>query len=259
MGIDTTLRPFLQHFLLLHIWSGITIFASVMIYLYRIYQFLIMLPIMLVATVITALIAIVGSMLGAGKWCGYWPEVIWARLWCMLAFVKVTVTGHENISSSTSYVFVANHQGAYDTFRWMMKQELRKIPLVGYACERSGQIYVDRTSAAAVRHTMQRAERLLRGGMSIVVFPEGARTWNGEMRNFKRGAFMLATEFNLPVVPLTIDGSFNVMPRTAKLPHWGHIHITIHKPITPPQEGYDLPTLMEQSRKAIASALSATK
>lgn len=240
-------------------------FCIVMLYLYRIYQCVIMLPVMLVATVITALIAIVGSMLGAGKWCGYWPEVVWARMWCLLAFVRVRVRGRENISSSTSYVFVANHQSAYDifsvygylghSFRWMMKQELRKIPLVGLACEKSGQIYVDRSSPSAIRHTMERAEKLLSGGMSIVVFPEGARTWDGKMRRFKRGAFALATEFGLPVVPLTIDGAFAVMPRTATLPHWGTITLTIHKPIFPPAQGYDLPGLMEQSRDVIASAL----
>ncbi|CCX47597.1 1-acylglycerol-3-phosphate O-acyltransferase [Bacteroides sp. CAG:927] len=236
-----------------------------MLYLYRIYQCVIMLPLLLVATVITALIAIIGSMIGAGRWCGYWPEVVWARLWCVLAFVRVRVRGKHNISPSTSYVFVANHQSAYDifsiygylghSFRWMMKQELRKIPLVGLACEKSGQIYVDRSSPAAIRHTMERAEKLLRGGMSIVVFPEGARTWTGEMRSFKRGAFALATEFNLPVVPLTIDGAFSVMPRIARLPHWGTITLTIHEPILPPAGGYDLQLLMQQSRDVIASAL----
>lgn len=233
--------------------------------LYRIYQCLVMLPVLLVATVITALIAIIGSICGLGRWCGYWPEVVWARMWCILAFVRVEVHGRENISPSTSYMFVANHQSAYDifsiygylghTFRWMMKQELRKIPLVGLACQKSGQIFVDRSSPAAIRHTMERAEKQLRGGMSLVVFPEGARTWTGKMRQFKRGAFLLATEFSLPVVPLTIDGAFRVMPRTARLPRWGVIRLTIHKPILPPHEGYDLPALMEESREVIASAL----
>ncbi|MDE7026212.1 MAG: 1-acyl-sn-glycerol-3-phosphate acyltransferase [Paramuribaculum sp.] len=236
-----------------------------MIYLYRIYQCVVMLPVLLVATVVTALIAIAGSMLGAGRWCGYWPEVVWARLWCAMAFVRVKVRGKENISPSTSYVFVANHQSAYDifsvygylghSFRWMMKQELRRIPLVGLACEKSGQIFVDRSSPAAIRHTMERAEKQLSGGMSLVVFPEGARTWDGKMRQFKRGAFLLATEFNLPVVPVTIDGAFDVMPRTARMPRWGTITLTIHKPILPPEGGYDLPRLMEESREKIASVL----
>ncbi len=233
--------------------------------LYRIYQILIMMPMMLIVTVITALITIFFSAIGFGKKMGYYPEVAWARAMCWLALVRVTVTGRENIDRSTSYVFVANHQGAYDiftvygylghNFRWMMKQSLRKIPLVGFACYKSGQIFVDNSSPKAVKKTLQEAEMRLSGGMSLVVFPEGARTWNGKMRRFKKGAYRLAMEFNLPVVPLTIDGAFNVLPRFKKLPHWGHIHLTIHRPILPGEEGHDLPKLMNDSFKVINDAL----
>ncbi|WP_317130219.1 lysophospholipid acyltransferase family protein [Duncaniella dubosii] len=135
--------------------------------------------------------------LGFGGWWGYYPEILWSRLFCWLAFVRVTVSGRENIDSKVSYMFVANHQGAYDiftvygylghNFRWMMKQSLQKIPFVGWACRWAKQIFVDNSSPAATRRTMERAERLLSGGMSLVVFPEGARTWTGEMRPFKRG------------------------------------------------------------------------
>ncbi len=236
-----------------------------MLIIYRIYQIFIMCPIIVVVTIITALLTVGGSALGFGRWWGYYPETLWARIFCWLAFVKVTVTGRENIDRDTSYVFVANHQGAYDifslfgylghNFRWMMKQSLRKIPFVGWACSRAGQIFVDNSSVAATRHTMEAAERQLRGGMSLVVFPEGARTWDGKMRAFKKGAFRLAVEFNYPVVPVTIDGAFHVMPRFKPLPRPGHIHLTIHKPILPPADGHDLPSLMEQSRAAIASSL----
>ena len=236
-----------------------------MIYLYRIYQLLFMLPVLLTATVITALLTILGSVLGGGRWWGYYPAKYWARLFCWVSLVKVTVRGRHNIDPHTSYVFVANHQGAYDifsiygflnhNFRWMMKQGLRSIPLVGYACEKAHQIYVDNSSPSAIRRTMDRAESLLRHGMSIVVFPEGARTWDGKVRPFKRGAYLLAQEFRLPVVPITTDGAFDVMPRFRKLPHWGHITLTIHRPITPGPDGYDLPELMTDSRDAIISAL----
>lgn len=236
---------------------------------YRIYQICIMLPLMLVATTLTALITIVGSMLGAGKWAGYYPPAVWSRVMCWLTFVRVTVRGRENIDPATSYVFVANHQGAYDiftiygwlghNFRWMMKKELRKIPLVGYACEKSRQVYVDNSSPARVKATMQKAEALLKGGMSVVVFPEGARTWDGHIRPFKRGAYALAMEFNLPVAPLTIDGAFKVMPRFAKLPRPGHITLTIHPPVMPGAEGHDLARLMTDTRAIIASALPGEK
>ncbi len=220
---------------------------------------------MLVATIITATVTAVGSMLGGGRWWGYYPAVLWSKLWCWMAFVRVTVSGKENVDKKTSYVFVANHQGAYDifsiygylghNFRWMMKQSLRKIPFVGYACEKAHQIFVDKSSRTALKRTMERAEEQLRGGMSLVVFPEGARTPDGKMHNFKKGAFMLASEFNLPVVPLSIDGVYKVMPRTATLPRPGHIRLTIHRPIFPPEGGYDMESLMKESEAVIASVL----
>ncbi len=234
--------------------------------LYRIYQLFIMAPLLLVFTTITALTTIIGALIGCGRWSGYVPQVIWSRLFCWLTLVRVSVKGRENIDPNTSYVFVANHTGAYDifaiagwlghNFRWMMKASLRRIPLVGYACEKAHQIYVDNSSASRLRHTMERAESLLRGGMSITVFPEGARTLDGKMHQFKRGAYLLATEFNLPVVPVTIDGAYAVLPRWRILPQWGSITITIHRPIHPdPATGHDLQKLIDESRSAIASCL----
>ena len=138
----------------------------------------------------------------------------------------------------------------------MMKKGLEKIPLVGYSCRVSGHIYVDNSSPAAVRATMAEAEKRLSGGMSVVVFPEGSRTPDGKMHAFRRGAFALAVEFGLPVVPVTIDGAYSVMPRQAMLPRYGTITLTIHQPIYPDGEGrHDLAQLMERSRASIASAL----
>lgn len=234
--------------------------------LYRIYQLLVMAPVLLVSTVLTALITIAGAMTGAGRWSGYWPQHIWARLFCIMTLVRVRVTGRENIEPGVSYVFVANHTSAYDifaisgwlnhNFRWMMKASLRRIPLVGYACERAHQIYVDKSSPARLRRTMQRAETVLNSGISLVVFPEGARTPDGHLHRFKKGAYALATEFNLPVVPITIRGAYSVLPRWGKIPHWGTITLTIHKPVHPvPGQGHDLTQLIESTRGAIASAL----
>ncbi|MDE6369685.1 MAG: 1-acyl-sn-glycerol-3-phosphate acyltransferase [Muribaculaceae bacterium] len=232
---------------------------------YRIYQLFIMLPILLTATIIAAIFTAVGSILFGGKWWGYWPAHIWAKLFCIMTFVKVTVYGRENISKGTSYVFVANHQGAYDifsiygylnhNFKWMMKKSLERIPLVGYSCRKAGHIYVDNHSPAAIRQTMQDAEKQLAGGMSVVVFPEGSRTFDGKVHAFRRGAYTLAVEFGLPVVPVTIDGAFDVMPRTSWLPRPGHIKLTIHRPIEAPADGHDLKNLIDQSRKTIISAL----
>lgn len=236
-----------------------------MLVLYRIYLFCIMMPICLVVTILTALITIVGCACGGGRWWGYYPEILWSRIVLALTLVRVRVRHVGKLDRNTSYVFVANHQSAYDiftvygylghNFRWMMKQSLRKIPLIGYSCEKSGQIYVDNSSPSATRHTMEEAEKRLAGGMSIVVFPEGARTHTGKIRRFKKGAYRLAMEFNLPVVPVTIDGAYDVMPRFKKLPHWGTITLTVHEPIVAPVEGHDLQSVMDRSFEVISSAL----
>lgn len=233
---------------------------------YYLYLFIVAAPLLLVSTIATALATSIGCLLGFSRSMGYWPGVIWARIFCILTLVSTTVHGRENIRQKRSYVFVANHQGAYDifaiygylghNFKWMMKKSLEKIPLVGFACRTAGHIYVDNSSPAAVRRTMQNAEKQLAGNMSVVVFPEGSRTRDGRMHAFRRGAFALATEFNLPVVPITIDGAFNVMPRGSILPRPGHIVLTIHKPIEPGHDGtHNLSDLMERSHQAIASAL----
>lgn len=231
-----------------------------MIILYRVYQICIMMPLMLVATAFTSIFVGVMTLVSPAAWIGYYPAMIWARVMCWLTLVRVEVRGREHIDRSRSYVFVANHQGAYDifavygflghNFRWMMKKSLERIPLVGWACKRMGQVFVDNRTPHGIANTMKSAERLMARGMSIVVFPEGSRTFTGRVGKFKRGAFVLSTEFGFPVVPVTIDGAFAVMPRTAALPRYGRIILTIHPAI----EASD-PDIIGHSREAIISAL----
>lgn len=233
--------------------------------LYYVWLALVMVPAVVVWTIVTATFTMAACSLGGGRWAGYYPQVLWARVFCWLAFVRVRVSGRENVEKNRSYMFLANHQGAYDifsiygylghNFRWMMKEPLRKIPFVGFACAASRQVFVNNSSIAGIKATIAGAEDHLRHGMSMVVFPEGARTWDGQMRPFKKGAFLLAKEFNLPVVPMTIDGSFDVMPRFRKLPRPGVITLTIHPAIMPPEGGYRRDELMEATFATIASAL----
>ena len=212
-------------------------------FLYIIYQICIGVPIFLVATILTALTTMLGCWLGNGHFWGYYPGKLWSQLTCFLFLLPVKVKGHEHLDKKTSYVFVANHQGSFDiflvygflgrNFKWMMKKSLRKLPFVGKACESAGFIFVDKSSPRKVYETIKSAEKVLQGGTSLVVFPEGARTFTGHMANFKKGAFLLADQLQLPVVPLTIDGSFDILPRTGKLLHWHPMTLTIHEPIYP--------------------------
>lgn len=233
--------------------------------LFFLYQWLITGPILLVLTILTALVTMIGCALGNGDYWGYWPAHWWSRCVCTLWFVRIKVVGRENIDPKTSYVFVANHQGAIDiwciygylnhNFKWLMKKGLEKIPFVGRACKSAGHVFVDDSNPRGVRTTIEESESRLKHGMSVVIFPEGSRTYDGKMIPFKRGAFMLASEFKLPVVPVTINGSFECLPRTTYNARPGKVIMTIHKPIYPGPRGFNTRQLMAETRAEIQSVL----
>ena len=236
--------------------------------LYYVYQLCVALPVFIVSTILTSVTTSLGCMLGNGHFWGYWPGKIWSHIVCNILLLPVKVEGRENLQPSQSYVFVANHQGAMDifiiygylcrNFKWMMKRQLRNMPLVGKACEASHQIFVDKRGPARIRETYDKARDTLRGGMSVVVFPEGARSFTGHMGVFKRGAFMLADELQLPVCPLTINGSFDVKPRMKDIywAFWHPLKLTIHEPIEPIGKGADnIKNQMNKSYEAIMNGL----
>jgi len=237
-------------------------------YVYYAYQLCIALPLGLLATVITALVTIIGCTLGGGRFFGFYPASLWSRVILWLLLIPVKVEGCQNLEKGQSYVFVANHQGAFDIFlvyghlrrqfRWMMKHQLRKIPLVGWACEKSHQIFVDKRGPRKIKATYDAARQTLQGGISVCVFPEGARSFTGHMGTFKRGAFALADELQLPVVPLTINGSFDVLPRQrgASFVTWHPLRLTIHQPIYPVGQGTDnIEAVKNQAYDSVMSAL----
>ncbi len=237
--------------------------------LYRTYQLFIALPVLLLGTGLMAILTVIGCTLGFANTWGYWPFHIIAKLFCWVLFLPVRVEGREHLDKHTSYVFVANHQGAYDifliygflgrNFKWMMKKSLRKVPLVGKACESAHHIFVDKSGPKAIRHTYDEARQILKGGTSVVVFPEGARTFTGHMGIFRRGAFQLADELQLPIVPITLNGPFDVYPRTRKgisFVDWHPLTMTIHAPIQPQGKGIDNEkACLQQAYDTIMSAL----
>lgn len=243
-----------------------------MIFFYRLFQLFIAVPVLVVVTVITALSMIIGTALGNAHFWGYYPGHLWGKFFCWFLMLPVEVRGRENVDPHTSYVFVANHQGAFDIFlvygylghhfKWMMKKSLRENLFIGKACEAAGHIFVDKSGPRKIAETISQARKVLKNGTSLVVFPEGRRTDTGKMGVFKKGAFSLADELQLPVVPMTIDGSFHVLPRSQgfNFVTWHRLVLTIHKPILPTGEGQeDVKDILQQAREAINSALPAAQ
>ena len=233
--------------------------------LYKLYAHTIALLLFVVITIITAVVVIIASLCGDRKTVCYYGPKIWSQLTLWLFLLPTSVAGKELIDKHQSYVFLANHQGYFDiflmyarlghNFKWMMKEYLRKIPFVGLACARSGQIYVGETRAGMAR-TVKQAQATLRGGMSMVIFPEGTRTEDGTLGPFQRGAFTLAGEIGLPIVPITINGSFKVFNRHAKSVSHGRLTLIIHRPITAEErQGVPTKVLVQQVKDIIAADL----
>lgn len=234
--------------------------------LYNIYVVCIAVPILFVLTLLTAIVTIIGSLIGGAHIWGYYPGKIWSMLFCYLLLLPVKVEGREKLHQHTSYIFVSNHQGAFDifliygflgrNFKWMMKKSLRNIPFVGSACASAGHIFVDRSGPKKVMETIQQAKASLVDGVSLVVFPEGSRSFTGHMGFFRKGAFQLADELQLSVVPITIFGSFQVMPRTSNWVHRHRLVMTIHDPIAPMGSGpEDVSALRDKAYSVVMSSL----
>ena len=233
------------------------------------YQWLVFIPGLLIVSIIASIITIAGCLLGDGKFWGYYPGRYWAKIICWLALCPVTVEGRENIDPNTVYVFVANHQGAFDIFllfghlghqfRWMLRKGLRNIVFIGRACENAGHIYVDSHGSSGMMHTMRQAMNTVKSGLSLIIFPEGTRSKDGHLGQFKKGAFTIAAMLKVPVVPITIEGAYQVNPKGSKVMTPHRLKLTIHKPIEPVtrQEGTEagVERLLHQSQRIIAESL----
>jgi 1-acyl-sn-glycerol-3-phosphate acyltransferase len=229
--------------------------------LFLVYELFIFFPIMAVITIATALTTILMCAFFNDKTWGFYPAKIWARLMCYLSFVRVKVHGKENIEKSQSYVFVANHQSMYDIyaiygwisvpFKWVMKKELEKIPFVGRACKSAGHIFISRGQSKAALQCIDDAKKKLVDGLSVVIFPEGSRTYDGTVGTFKRGAFQIASDLQLPIIPVTIKGAFEVMPRNSFIIHPGTIELFFHPTVNTNNYANQQTDLIESVRKTI--------
>lgn len=233
--------------------------------LYQPYKFLIFAPFLGIwTTLCTAGVIAAAAFSGprTGNIIGKW----WARLIAVATPIWVRCQGLDIIDPHRSYVVVSNHQSQYDIivlygwlgidFKWVMKQELRRIPAIGISCERLGHIFIDRSDHAAAMASLQMAREKIRNGTSIVFFPEGTRSPQKEMLPFKKGAFRMALDLNLPLLPVSISGSRQVLPTRTIDIFPGPVTLTIHPPIDTAAYGeQQLTELMADTRRVIESAL----
>ncbi|MBN2397013.1 MAG: 1-acyl-sn-glycerol-3-phosphate acyltransferase [Deltaproteobacteria bacterium] len=191
----------------------------------------------------------------------------WSRLNLALSGVSVSMTGEDKIQPNQPYIVMANHQSHYDVFalmwliplqiRWIIKMELRKVPFFGFACEKVGYIFIDRGDNAKARESLKTAGERIRGGASVIFFPEGTRSVDGTLRTFKKGGFVIALEAQVPILPVTVLGGKEILPKGTLRILPGHMKVIVHDPI--PVAGYTYETkeqLMERVRRAIGHDLA---
>jgi 1-acyl-sn-glycerol-3-phosphate acyltransferase len=166
----------------------------------------------------------------------------WGKMLCRLAGVRVTVEGIEHIDPGQTYIFAGNHCSQYDIFsfqgyfshdfRWIAKKELFRVPLFGQAMHRAGYIPIDRSHGRQALKSLDEAAKRIAAGNSVLIFPEGTRSADGTLQEFKTGAVLLAIKAGVPIVPLGFNGSYNVLPKGTFFPRRGEIIIRVGTPIS---------------------------
>jgi len=166
---------------------------------------------------------------------------LWAKSILFASRIRVTVTGYSNIDPGRSYIYMSNHQSNFDIpvllayldtqFRWLAKAELFKIPIFGYSMKRAGYISIDRSNRKSAFKSLKEAARKIRNGVSVLIFPEGTRSQDGNIRPFKKGGFVLALDSGVPVVPVVIHGTWSIMSKKGLRIKPGNVVIEILEPI----------------------------
>lgn len=196
-----------------------------------------------------------------------WHARLWARLGLGLNGVAVTLSGAEHLPVGP-VIFMSNHQSNFDILsllaamprqvHWIAKKELFEIPVFGSSMRRGGYIPLDRSDGRKALQSMDEAAATIRQGKSVVLFPEGTRTPDGNLLPFKRGGFILARKAAVPVVPVTVNGSGKINPAGRIRLYSGNIRITLHPPLVAPPElrRSEAETwMMEAVRRRIESSL----
>lgn len=236
-------------------------------WLYQLYAFLVFYPVGGALTLITGWLTMLVSIIWSPEFASRYIAGSWGRLLCWLTPVWVTVEGAENANPDRTYVVVSNHQSQYDIFlvygwlrldlKWVLKEELRKVPGVGIGCEKAGHIFVDRNNPEQARKAVADALDRVGDGVGLLFFAEGTRSQDGKLMPFKKGAFRVATSQKLPILPVTIVGTRDIQKPKSALIFPGKIRLVIHPAIEVDgrDEAGDILDLMAQTRKVIASAL----
>jgi len=238
---------------------------KLLFYPYQLYKVFIYYPLLGLSTAFFGSAAVILAIF-AGSRAGSFMGVLWARFNSYITPMLVQVVGRERLDKNQSYVVVANHQSQYDIFviygwlpidfKWVMKIELRQVPFLGYACYKLGHVYIDRSNSKVALQSINEAKERVQGGTSIMFFPEGTRSNDGQVKDFKKGAFKLAADMNLPVLPVSIVNTRNILPNNSTALFPGRVKLIIHEAIEIGEYNNDtLPALMARTKQVIQKGM----
>jgi 1-acyl-sn-glycerol-3-phosphate acyltransferase len=222
---------------------------------------------LLLSTVATAVIAIVAFItLPLNKNQKLYHRIgrFWSQVLLRICGVRVELHGEEHCAHGSSVIYAANHASMFDIpvvigsvpddIRLVYKKELEKIPVFGWGLKYGSYIGIDRGRGSEARKSLEEAIDKIRRGASVLLFVEGTRTPDGKLQSFKRGAFNLAARSGVPVIPLTINGTYAIVPKHSLRLRPGTVHLWFDPPITVEDTGNERETealLTERVRSAI--------
>ena len=166
---------------------------------------------------------------------------MWARGILFVSRIRVTVNGLANIDPRQSYVYMSNHQSNFDIpvllaylpvqFRWLAKAELFKVPIFGRAMRGAGYVKIDRFNQKSAFESINEAAGKMKNGVSVMIFPEGTRSRDGNIRPFKKGGFIMAVDAGVPIVPVVLKGTWTIMDKSSLKINTGEVSLNIETPI----------------------------
>ncbi len=200
-----------------------------------------------VHTIIVGTCVIVSALFGAGPGFVHLNLAVpWARVILKVCGVKASADGLENIPKGRPLIFMVNHVSYFDIFallallpvdfRFIVKQELMRVPILGYAMKNAGYIGIERKDPRKALKSMHEAAERIRQGASVLIFPEGTRSPDGTLQSFKPGGFHLTLRSGCDIIPVTIIGSRDIVPKGSWRINKGSIRLIVGQPI--PVQGY---------------------
>jgi 1-acyl-sn-glycerol-3-phosphate acyltransferase len=208
----------------------ITVIHTIIIYMW-----------VIASTVVFGLLAILVSFFSKKGDGVHHIAQIWGRSITLVSGIRVTSTGVDPKFSGNSYIYMSNHQSNFDIpvlysalpvqFRWLAKAELFRIPIFGNSMRCAGYISIDRSNRKSAFQSLVQATDMIRNGTSVMIFPEGTRSTDGQLLPFKKGGFLLAVDAGVPIIPIKIYNTQKVMPKGRLLVRHHRVMIQIGSPI----------------------------